>query len=196
MNDTQQLLQSQLLLQIVLAGSFFLVAIAMDLYRNRIPNILCLAAIFCGFAVNGYFAQLNGVLLASFGFALAFAVLFPVFVLRVLGAGDVKLMMGIGALMGPELLLWSLVYGVVAGAITSLLIIYCRVGVAGLLRTLKRYWDCLYCQTYFKPEPGEAAGQRVPYAPALALGWIWACALDTHVANLMAGLQLWLGVGA
>ncbi|WP_228290811.1 A24 family peptidase [Shewanella cyperi] len=195
MNDTHQLLQTQLLLQVLLAGSFFLVAIGLDLYRQRIPNLLCLAAIFCGFAVNGYFAQLNGVLLASLGFALAFALLFPVFALRVLGAGDVKLMMGIGALMGPQLLLWSLVYGVVAGAVTSLLLIYCKVGGRGLLQTLKRYWDCLYCQTYFRPEPGEAAGQKVPYAPALALGWIWACALDPQVANLMAGLQQWIGGG-
>ncbi|MDF0535665.1 prepilin peptidase [Shewanella yunxiaonensis] len=187
MNDTQ------LLLQIVLAGAFFLVAIALDLYYHRIPNLLCLCAIFCGFAVNGYFAQLNGVLMAMAGFALAFGVLFPVFVLRVLGAGDIKLMMGIGALMGPKLLMWSLLYGITAGAVTTLLLVLWQVGFRGVFTTIKRYWLCVYYHVYFRPEAGEAAGQKVPYAPALAIGWVWACSLDNQVIELYGAVQHWIG---
>ena len=40
---------------------------------------------------------------------------------------------------------------------------------------------CFYCRHYFKPEADEAAGQRVPYAPALAIGWIWACSLNQEI---------------
>ncbi|MCE9685383.1 A24 family peptidase [Shewanella sp. AS16] len=183
----------QLTLQLLLSGLFFILAIGFDLSREKIPNALCLWAIFCGFAINGYFAQLQGVLLASLGFALAFVVLFPVFAIRILGAGDVKLMMGIGALMGPQLLLWSLAYGVAAGAITSLMLIMWKTGFSGLVKTLKRYWYCVYCRTYFRPEPGEAAGQKVPYAPALALGWIWACSLDNQVIGLYVELNQYFG---
>ncbi|MDO6678127.1 peptidase A24 [Shewanella sp. 10N.286.52.C2] len=186
----------QLLLQLCLAGLFFLIAIASDLATQRIPNLLCLIAIFTGFAINGYYAQLNGLLLASFGFGLAFLMLFPVFVIRVLGAGDVKLMMGIGALMGPELLLWSILYGIVAGSITSLLLVVWRTGLAGLAKTLKRYWDCIYCKTYFKPEMGEAAGQKVPYAPALAIGWAVACSINYDLQNVYIQLSHYLGMEA
>lgn len=186
---------TQLTLQLVLSGLFFTSAIIMDLYQEKIPNKLCLLAIFCGFAINAYYAQLAGVLLATFGFGLAFILLFPTFLFRILGAGDIKLMMGIGALMGPQLLFSSIVYGVVAGAGTSLVLIIWKTGFMGLAKTLKRYWDCIYLQSYFKPEADEAAGQKVPYAPALAIGWLWACSLDRDILALYFNwnqyLNLW-----
>ena len=186
---------AQLSLQLLLAGAFFIAAIVMDLYKEKIPNKLCLLAIFCGFAINAYYAQLQGALMALFGFLLAFIILFPTFIFRILGAGDIKLMMGIGALMGPSLLVSSLAYGIVAGAGTSLLLIIWKTGFTGLAMTLKRYWDCFYLRRYFKPEAGEAAGLRVPYAPALALGWLWACSLDSEISQLYFNWHRYLGLG-
>ncbi|QYJ96293.1 A24 family peptidase [Shewanella alkalitolerans] len=179
----------QILLQVTLAAIFFIMAIITDLRSQRIPNALSLAAILCGFVINGYYAHLDGLLLASFGFALAFIILFPIFIVRVLGAGDIKLMMGIGALMGPELLAWSLLYGVVAGAVTSVFLVVWQTGLSGVMKTLKRYWDCIYCRTYFKPEPGEAAGQKVPYAPALAIGWLVACVINYDLPRVYLQLS-------
>ena len=86
-------------------------AISIDLSTEKIPNWLTFSALFCGFALNTYFAQLNGVFLSFLGFALAFAILIPTFLLKILGAGDIKLMMGIGAFMGPQLLFTSVIYG-------------------------------------------------------------------------------------
>ncbi|WP_299804693.1 prepilin peptidase [uncultured Shewanella sp.] len=180
---------NQLLFQVITAGTFFTIAIAIDLTKEKIPNWLCLIAIFCGFLINSYFAQLNGLMLSFIGFSLAFIILFPTFIFKILGAGDIKLMMGIGALMGPNLLIWSILYGIVAGAITSALLIIWRSGFSGCFKTLKRYWDCFYLRTYFKPEEGEAAGQRVPYAPALAIGWLWACSLNQDVTHLYTSIS-------
>ncbi|ABV36983.1 hypothetical protein Ssed_2374 [Shewanella sediminis HAW-EB3] len=187
--------ETQLTIQLTLAGVFFITAISVDLYKEKIPNKLSLLAIFCGFAINAYYAQLAGVLMACFGFGLAFILLFPTFIFRILGAGDIKLMMGIGALMGPDLLFSSLVYGIVAGAGTSLILITWKAGFRGLFKTVKRYWDCFYLRTYFKPESDEAAGQRVPYAPALAIGWLWACSLDKDIVALYQNWSLYLGLG-
>lgn len=174
----------QLTIQVIMAGVFFSFAIVFDLSKERIPNWLCLIAIFSGFAINSYFAQLSGLLIAFIGFTAAFVLLFPTFVLKILGAGDIKLMMGIGAIMGPTLLLWSILYAVVAGAITSIMLIAWKTGITGIKITAKRYWDCFYLRTYFKPEQGEAAGQKVPYAPALALGWLWACSINPQINHL------------
>ncbi|MGS0689168.1 A24 family peptidase [Shewanella sp. 30m-9] len=174
----------QLFFQVMASGIFFLTAIVIDLTKQKIPNWLCIITIFCGFVINSYFAHLNGLLISFLGFSLAFIVLFPTFILKVLGAGDIKLMMGIGALMGPTLLMWSIVYGIVAGALTSLLLILWKTGFSGCYKTLKRYWDCFYLRTYFKPEADEAAGQRVPYAPALAIGWLWACSVNPEISHL------------
>ncbi|MBW8184726.1 A24 family peptidase [Shewanella nanhaiensis] len=180
--------ENQLTVQLLLSGLFFIAAIGIDLYKEKIPNILSLLAIFSGFAINSFYAQLAGLLMAFLGLALAFVVLFPTFLIRVLGAGDIKLMMGIGTLMGPELLFSSLLYGIVAGVGTTVLLTLWKTGVHGIKKTIIRYWQCFYLRSYFKPDPDEAAGQKVPYAPALALGWLCACALDQNVINLY---QLW-----
>ncbi|WP_028768876.1 A24 family peptidase [Shewanella fidelis] len=174
----------QIVSQVLFCGVFLFVAIAYDLLTHKIPNWLSLAAIASGFLINSYFSHFNGLLHAFLGFVLAFVLLFPAFLLRILGAGDVKLMMGIGALMGPNLLLWNLAYGIAAGAVTSLLLILWKTGISGVSQTIKRYWDCLYCKTYFRPEEGEAAGQKVPYAPALAIGWLLACAFNPQISQL------------
>lgn len=179
----------QLSIQVVIAGVFFVLAISSDLSKERIPNWLCLLAIFLGFAVNSYFAQLSGLLVSFIGFSLAFFLLFPTFILRILGAGDIKLMMGIGAIMGPTLLAWSILYAVIAGALTSILLIAWKTGLSGIKKTAKRYWDCFYLRTYFKPEQGEAAGEKVPYAPALALGWLWACSLNPQISQLYTSIS-------
>ncbi len=185
----------QLTLQLILASIFFLTAIAFDLHSQKIPNILSVIAIVSGLLINSYFAKLDGLLDASFGLLLGLIVLLPVFVLRILGGGDVKLMMGIGALMGPNLLLWSLAYGIVAGAATSLILVLYKVGIQGIVASLSRYKDCFLLQTYFKPQANEAAGQKVPYAPALALGWLYACYMDSKVMNLYHYWQMELGFG-
>ncbi|MFT5707321.1 MAG: prepilin peptidase CpaA [Oceanospirillaceae bacterium] len=179
----------QLAMQLGFSAVFFLIALILDLSKQKIPNKLTLFAVGLGFVLNAYFSQMSGFITASFGFSLAFLILFPTFIFRILGAGDIKLMMGIGALMGPQLLLWSLAYGIVAGAVTSVALVIWKTGFNGIIYTLKRYWDCIYMQTYFRPEEGEAAGQRVPYAPALALGWLWACSLDPAVNNLYSSLS-------
>ncbi|QQX82302.1 prepilin peptidase [Shewanella sp. KX20019] len=174
----------QLSMQLGFSALFFLMAITFDLSRQKIPNKLTLIAVVIGFSLNAYFSQMSGIITALFGFSLAFLILFPTFIFRILGAGDIKLMMGIGALMGPQLLLWSLAYGIVAGTVTSVALVIWKTGFNGIIYTLKRYWDCIYMRKYFAPEEGEAAGQRVPYAPALALGWLWACSLDPAINNL------------
>jgi len=179
--DIQQNLLSW---QVLLVAGAFIVAIFFDLRWHKIPNKLCVIAIICGLGLNTYYGQFSGLLSAGFGMSLAFALLIPAFVARMLGAGDIKLMMGIGALIGPQWLLWSLALGVIAGSVTSIVLIIWLSGFSGIGKTFKRYWDCIYLRQYFKPEPDEAAGKKVPYAPALALGWLWASLLNPDVINI------------
>ncbi len=180
-------------LQILLACVFFIAAIINDLLHEKIPNKLCLMAIIIGLTLNTYYGHVHGFLNSFYGLSLAFTILIPAFVFRVLGAGDIKLMMGIGALIGPMLLFWSLLYGIAAGTVTSLLLIIWRTGLTGIKKTCKRYWDCIYLRHYFKPESDEAAGQRIPYAPALGLGWVIACVINLDITHIYAQWAQYLG---
>jgi len=167
----------------------FVCALYFDLRYQRIPNKLCLLALICGLVLQAGFGHWQGLVVACYGAGLALLLLLPAFYFRILGAGDVKLMVGVGALLGPQLLLWSLAYGIIFGAITSILLSAHKVGWSGLKASATRYYHCFVLRQYFKPGKNEAAAQRVPYAPALALGWLLACYLNPQMSTLYATLS-------
>lgn len=78
------------------------IATSTDLRSGRIPNALTGSMMVLGLV----FALVQGAVVdAIFGIGLAFAIHFPLWLLRVVKAGDVKLLMGAGALVGPALVL-------------------------------------------------------------------------------------------
>jgi prepilin peptidase CpaA len=82
-------------------GLFVLAAAVYDLRFRRIPNWLNLSGIILGFGFNALLFQLSGTAKAGEGMLLAFAIYLPLYLLRGMGAGDVKLMAAVGALVGP-----------------------------------------------------------------------------------------------
>ncbi|HXE12301.1 MAG TPA: prepilin peptidase [Bryobacteraceae bacterium] len=77
------------------------VAAIYDLRFRRIPNWLNLSGLMLGFALNAVCFHLVGAKNAGEGMLLALAVYLPLYLLRGMGAGDVKLMAAVGALVGP-----------------------------------------------------------------------------------------------
>ncbi|GIC79622.1 hypothetical protein FMO003_38380 [Moritella sp. F3] len=161
------------------------IALYFDLRYQRIPNKLCLITLLLGLIINTTFNGLFGLGQSLSGAALALVVLLPAFAFRLLGAGDVKIMIAIGALSGPLIIIWSIAYAIVFGVFTSILIAIKTVGFNGVKLAISRYTDCIYTRTYFKPEPGDMGAVQVPYAPALMLGWLLACYLDPSINRLL-----------
>ena len=167
----------------------FVIALYFDLRFQRIPNQFCLIVVVIGFSLQLYLHQIDGLLNAFLGLSLAFIILFPAFLIKAIGAGDVKLMMAIGTITGYQLIIWSIVYAVIVGALSSVLLAFYKTGWQGLKSTLIRYYQCFYLKQYFKPSEGEAASFRVPYAPALALGWLWACSQNDEILWTISNLR-------
>lgn len=91
---------TQILLAVVAA-----VATYYDIRFRRIPNWLTLPSVVVGFALSGLLpvgqhSPWGGLANAAMGFALALLVNFPLYLLHARGAGDVKLLAAIGALIG------------------------------------------------------------------------------------------------
>lgn len=86
----------------LLLSAILLTAAYSDLRRNRIPNWLSLLGLVVGVglqvAANGAQGLLSGALGALVGLA-CFA---PFYLVRAMGAGDVKLLAAVGSFMGPE----------------------------------------------------------------------------------------------
>jgi len=72
-----------------------------DWRTSRIPNWLTVPALFAGIGINSYFLGWHGMKVSLEGSGLALAVLFPLVLMRALGAGDWKLMGAVGAVLGP-----------------------------------------------------------------------------------------------
>lgn len=90
-----------LVLKIVL-GVLALTAGTYDLRVRRIPNWLNLTGAILGIGLNELLAGRYGTAESLLGILCAFAVYVPLFLLRAMGAGDAKLMIAIGAIVGPR----------------------------------------------------------------------------------------------
>lgn len=72
------------------------------------------------FLLNIIEFNLNGILFWSIGFLIPIIILFPLFIFRVIGAGDIKLFAVIGSFMGYKFVLQSIIISFIIGAIVSL----------------------------------------------------------------------------
>ena len=109
---------SRLPLELMTAAFFALMAGAawFDVRTRRIPNVLTLTGMAVAVAlrlVAGPGAGIDGVT----GAILAFVLCLPFFVLGVLGGGDAKLLMAMGAFMGPRDLLVAMLLIALLGGI-------------------------------------------------------------------------------
>jgi len=169
-------------------------ALYFDLRYQRIPNKLCLLALAVAVILQIYNSKWYGIEQALLGSVLALILLLPAFYFRFLGAGDVKLMVAVGALSGPTLLFWSVVYGIIFGTITSFILALYKVGWSGFAKMASQGFIKHKPSNYnassksgptFDNKEGSSA-VFVPYAPALTLGWLLACYLTPEIGTEIA----------
>ena len=99
-----------------------LIATVTDLRSRRIPNWLTVSTLVLGFVLNAliaYPSPVEGLWLAAKGFGLAFGLNLVMYMLHMTGAGDVKLLAAVGAMVGVSdflgiFLLTALIGGVLA----------------------------------------------------------------------------------
>jgi prepilin peptidase CpaA len=96
-----------------------LIAAVTDLHSRIIPNWLIIAGLAIGFGWNASVAGWAGLFSSALGFGLALLIYVPLFLLRGMGGGDVKLMAALGSMAGPQnwFSIWimgSLIWGVIA----------------------------------------------------------------------------------
>jgi prepilin peptidase CpaA len=92
-------------------------AVVSDVRSHRIPNRLVLAGLGFGFIYSAFvpFWGHHGFLWALGGAAIGFCVMFPLWLGRMTGAGDVKLIAMAGALLGVDAIVPALIASFIAG---------------------------------------------------------------------------------
>jgi prepilin peptidase CpaA len=76
-------------------------AVVVDVKQRRVPNSLCMALIAVGLAYQTVGSGINGLASGAGGMAVGFLILFPLYVLKGMGAGDVKLLAAACSFLGP-----------------------------------------------------------------------------------------------
>ncbi|MQA39905.1 prepilin peptidase [Rugamonas aquatica] len=171
-------------LPLILLTLLLTLAVWQDVRARRIPNLLILAGLLSAFALqlllpagSGLFTQpfgAIGLLWSLAGFALGLALLLPMYALRTLGAGDVKLLAMIGAFTGPRAVFGIALCTLLAGGVLALLVsLYHRKAGAMLNNSLQLVLSsvlgAIAGQSAAIAEPAAASG-KLPYAIAIAAG--------------------------
>lgn len=136
---------------------------------QRIPNVVTYPTMVVGLALAALSGLgglgTGGLLDHAAAAALAFIIAYPFYVMSGVKAGDVKLLMSVGALRGTSLLLPGALYGAIIGGLIAVAVI----GVRMLAR----------------PAPGQPRNTLrgvmrtwIPYGIALGCGYLLALALE------------------
>lgn len=104
----------------LLAG-FLLAAVLTDTATRKIPNKLVLAGIITGFICQTVLPDGDGTIMGLKGLALGLVLFLPMYLLRVMGAGDVKLMAMVGVFTGSPNIYGIALCTILAGGILSLI---------------------------------------------------------------------------
>jgi prepilin peptidase CpaA len=91
-----------------------------DLYTRLIPNSLVVAGFVAGIALNSWLGGWSGLLHSLGGFGLALLIYIPLFIVRAMGGGDVKLMAAAGAIVGARDWFTLFIFASIAGGVIAL----------------------------------------------------------------------------
>lgn len=147
-----------------------------DIRAQRIPNWLTYGSLAAGLVVRTCFDSWRGLGQGAAGVLIGGGVFFLFFLVRGLGAGDVKLMAAVGAWLGVSHIALAMVYTAVAGgalAVTYMLF-YRRVG-----STVQNVGELVrfHLTSGIRPHPEvnlqDPGAIRVPYGLAIALGTLF-----------------------
>ncbi len=165
--------------QIVLMAVVLILSAYYDLTSHRIPNGLSLGGAAIALVYSSVIGGTDGFLMAAGGFAVGLGLFLPFYLLRAMGAGDVKLLAAVGAFVGPKLAVACAAGSLITGAVLALFYVIVR---GGLLHTLYRYAAMVRISAatqrfvYLVPTRDDPTVMRLPYATAMLLGSIAAVA--------------------
>lgn len=161
----------------VVTSSFVIgtIAVIWDLKFHKIPNWLTLPGIVFGIAVNLFF-NFKGWYIPVFGLVVGFLLLLIPFALGGIAGGDIKLLMALGAILGPKAVLWITLIGGVAGGLISILTIFRRMGFSnGIFRIYMFFCSIIGGSKKSEKILSNNADTKlyIPYGLAIYLGLIF-----------------------
>lgn len=157
---------------VLIASCYLIVACIYDTLTTRIPNFLNASLALAGLALFFYNDGWQGMLLGLAGLALGIALLIVPWLMGGMGAGDVKALGALGALLGPGQLIHVFVYIGLIGGATAIL----HYAFESNLRAKTTEWLNTMKASMLTSDPKMIIPEtveisRFPYAATIAFGY-------------------------
>lgn len=122
-------------------GVYIVYACVTDIRKSLIPNYLTVSACLAGLVLHGILSGGAGLWQSFMGLLIGFGLMLPLYLARAVGAGDVKLFAGIGAIAGSSFAINSVIYSLLcAGVIGLCILIWRKELFRRITGLLKRIW--------------------------------------------------------
>lgn len=160
----------------ILAAIAATVCMVTDLLRRRIPNVVTFPAAAIGLVLGLGLGDWKSFLLSAGGLAVGFALMILPYYVGGMGAGDVKLMAALGALMGLAAIVQIFLYTAIIGGVIAVISALSRGTLKRAFRNIFDWTTSLVLQRVGGVRGGLKGTQlahtagMIPYGVAIALG--------------------------
>ena len=153
------------------------IAAIVDVQQHRIPNWLTYPGIVLGLALRAVFFGWKGLASAVEGCFLAGGIMLVFYLVRAMGAGDVKLMAALGSIVGPQHAVVVLLATAICGGLLGIAYAIYRGRIGSTLKnvgSVLRFHAWAGLQAHPDLNLDNPAALRMPYGLAIALGMLYA----------------------
>lgn len=159
----------------VFVGTLLILACVTDLRARRIPNVLtgtaAIGAVLFHLATGGWLVAAWSIV----GMVVGALLFLPMFALRGMGGGDVKLLAAVGAWLGPGHVVTAALATSIAGGVLALLVAlgygYLREALANIYLLLA-HWRVVGVEPLSEVTLEQSRGPRLAYAIPIAIGTV------------------------
>lgn len=157
--------------KIILIVIIMLICGITDLLKGKIYNFVTFPGILMGFALNYHFNGWTGLISSAGAFGICFLIFIILYITGGFGAGDVKLIMALGSIVGLKLIFPILLYIVFTGGIMANVVMIKHKQFIKSWKHALRFFLFLIPRIHLKSEPLKKENSIViPYGYAISLG--------------------------
>jgi len=159
------------IIQLIFLFVLIVICSLTDILCGKIYNFITFPMIISGFCLNFYLYGYKGLLFAFCGFIIAGGIFIVLYLWGGFGAGDVKLMMAIGAIIGVNYIFDIILYSSIAGGIISIIVIIYKKQFITTLKNIFHFFVFLIPKYHLKSVPLKKENSfSIPYGFAIGIG--------------------------
>jgi prepilin peptidase CpaA len=175
---------------ILLLSAMLVIGVHSDLRHHRIPNVLSLFGLIAAFALQGLAGGVHGLLWGLAGAAVGLLCFAPLYLLRGMGGGDVKLLAAVGAFLGPQGAVLAALLSLVAGGLAALAYLMWQVTRASASALVRDGSSAMNASAIAAVQ--SARRHRLAFALPIALGSLAASWQQGGLATTASWALRWL----